>query len=218
MPILPPTLRRRTLPLVGALVPLIVLVVILLTSSAHVKGSLGRWTCRMSWMSPSYIQLRGAEEPSDWAGRWRLFLYREQGWDGDPTVRVARHLPSATGRTTDSLILLYSRSQPNGLPVLYIPGNAGSYQQARSIASSAAHQFWAQPYVPEPSFAERGIRPLDIFTGAALYRDPMSLTTFSDSALDLSNTQSTSTRRCQPFMGRRSWLSRTTSPRAFRIS
>jgi hypothetical protein len=57
--------------------------------------------------------------------------------------------------------------QPERLPVLYIPGNAGSYQQARSIASSAAHQFYARPFVPAPSFAERGIRPLDVFTGAA---------------------------------------------------
>ena len=86
MPVLPPALRRRPPPLILALVPLVALVLVLLASSAHVTGSLGRWTCRMSWMSPSYVLLRGVEEPSDWAGRWRLFLYREQGWQGDEAV------------------------------------------------------------------------------------------------------------------------------------
>lgn len=31
--------------------------------------------------------------------------------------------------------------QPRGMPVLFIPGNSGSFKQVRSIASSAAHQF-----------------------------------------------------------------------------
>ena len=42
-----------------------------------------------------------------------MYLYREQGWDTDET---------------------------NGQPVLFIPGNAGSYQQVRSIGSLLARQ------------------------------------------------------------------------------
>lgn len=69
------------------------------------RTGLGRWGCEMSWMTPSYrlIPFR----PS----RYRLYLYREQGWDNET---------------------------PTGRPVLFIPGNAGSYQQVRSIASYAA--------------------------------------------------------------------------------
>ena len=68
------------------------------------RDSIGSWGCEMSWMTPSYSLVPTA--PS----RYRLYLYREQGWDG----------------------------QPRGRPVLFIPGNAGSYQQVRSIASLAA--------------------------------------------------------------------------------
>jgi hypothetical protein len=97
MLVLPAAFRRRPPPLVLALGPLVALVLVLVASSAHVAGSLGRWTCRMSWMSPSYILLPGVEEPSDWAGRWRLYLYREQGWDGDQTVRPRVQLKPTTG-------------------------------------------------------------------------------------------------------------------------
>jgi hypothetical protein len=31
---------------------------------------------------------------------------------------------------------------PAAQPILFIPGNAGSFKQVRSMASSAAHQFW----------------------------------------------------------------------------
>lgn len=51
----------------------------------------------------------------------------------------------------------------NGNPVLFIPGNAGSSHQARSIASSAARQFYASPGVVNAEFATS--RSADIFTG-----------------------------------------------------
>ncbi|WVO15285.1 trimethyllysine dioxygenase [Cryptococcus depauperatus] len=75
----------------------------------------GSWGCEMSWMSPSYKQLEWSEKQSD---PYNLYLYREQGLD------IESHL--------------------SGHPVLFIPGNAGSYQQVRSIASSAAKQFHEQ--------------------------------------------------------------------------
>jgi PGAP1-like protein len=56
----------------------------------------------------------------------------------------------ATSRATDGL-------QRRGLPVLFIPGNAGSSRQVRSIASSAARQHQQ----------ERALgKPLDFFTGS----------------------------------------------------
>ncbi|GHJ84302.1 hypothetical protein NliqN6_0704 [Naganishia liquefaciens] len=87
-------------------------------SYLDIQADLGRWGCRMSWMSPNYVRLAG---PSGSAVRglerkYGLWLYREGG--------------------------LQSDVQPRGMPVLFIPGNSGSFKQVRSIASSAAHQFY----------------------------------------------------------------------------
>jgi len=55
--------------------------------------------------------------------------------------------------------------QPSGAPVLFIPGNAGSSHQVRSIASSATRQYFSSPYVISPDFSSRSptSKPLDIF-------------------------------------------------------
>lgn len=43
----------------------------------------------MSWMSPSYIQLP-IKDRGGWEDQWRLFLYREKGWDVNQTVGPSR--------------------------------------------------------------------------------------------------------------------------------
>lgn len=53
----------------------------------------------------------------------------------------------------------------DSLPVLFLPGNAGSARQVRSIASSATRQYFSSPYVVSDAFESRGVKPLDIFTG-----------------------------------------------------
>lgn len=52
------------------------------------------------------------------------------------------------------------------VPVLFIPGNAGSSHQVRSIASSATRQYYSSPYVVASDFASRSLKPLDFFAGA----------------------------------------------------
>ncbi|CAE6396241.1 unnamed protein product [Rhizoctonia solani] len=92
--------------------------------------------CRMSWMSPSYI-VQGDLNTS-WtplARRYSLLLYREVGWDSE---------------------------QPNGRPVLFIPGNAGSSHQVRSIASSAARQIYSTPHVRSTDIPAN-VEPLDLY-------------------------------------------------------
>ncbi|GMM29360.1 Bst1 protein [Martiniozyma asiatica (nom. inval.)] len=62
-------------------------------------------------MSPQYFRINGLDEShSPLAAKYSLYLYREQGHSSDL----------------------------NGTPILFIPGNAGSYKQVRSIASLAA--------------------------------------------------------------------------------
>ncbi|XP_052071301.1 GPI inositol-deacylase-like isoform X3 [Mytilus californianus] len=75
--------------------------------------------CLMTYMfeMPEYIQLPLGKRLKENYPRYRLFIYGEG--------QYARKLES-------------KRKVPvNGVPVLFIPGNAGSYRQARSLASVA---------------------------------------------------------------------------------
>lgn len=111
----------------------------------------------MSYMSPSYLaqpQFNTSWTPLD--KRYSLLLYREVGWEDDEVSSF-----SVSPFSLDERI-----DQPRGVPVLFIPGNAGSAHQIRSIASSATRQYYASPYIPSPDFTSRGIKPLDFFAGA----------------------------------------------------
>ncbi|KAG6841827.1 hypothetical protein C0991_006234 [Blastosporella zonata] len=106
-------------------------------ATVDITDNLSPQGCRMSWMSPSYIVQ--SDFNASWtplAKRYSLSLYREVGWE--PT-------------------------EIQGTPVLFIPGNAGSSHQVRSIASSAARQFYNSPYAVAPEFASRSLKALDIF-------------------------------------------------------
>lgn len=96
----------------------------------------------MSWMSASYLLQPGFDTTwSPLAARYSLWLYREVGWD--PVQQ--------SGQRRDSL------------PVLFIPGNAGSSHQVRSIASSATRQYYSSPYIISPAFERSQLKPLDFF-------------------------------------------------------
>ncbi|GAA6061257.1 hypothetical protein JCM10212_000698 [Sporobolomyces blumeae] len=112
-----------------------------LARPAYPPGSLpddargdGSGSCRMSYMSPSYLHLATFDKERTRLGNgpWGLYLYREAGWDQDP------------GRTDDqgneSLEL-------TGTPVVFVPGNAGSFRQVRSLASAATRTFFELPGV-----------------------------------------------------------------------
>lgn len=71
--------------------------------------------CRMSRMWPSYMRYH-APSPVGLDAKYKLYLYREAPPGSTP--------PPPTGR-----------------PALFVPGNAGSYGQVRSVASSSHHLF-----------------------------------------------------------------------------
>ena len=50
--------------------------------------------------------------------------------------------------------------------MLFIPGNAGSSHQVRSIASSATRQYYSNPYEVAHDFHSKALKPLDFFAGA----------------------------------------------------
>ncbi|KAM0199594.1 hypothetical protein ACHAPA_006905 [Fusarium lateritium] len=94
--------------------------------------------CRMSYMRPSYVRFTEFDtEHTRFATKYSLYLYREQGVE-----------------PVDKLL---------GIPVLFIPGNAGSYKQVRPIASEAANYFHNN-LQHDHGALDAGIRSLDFFT------------------------------------------------------
>ena len=98
--------------------------------------------CVMSRMSPTYIKLSGFDtEHTRFATKYSLYLYREEGVDE------------------------YSRDNIGlrGAPVLFLPGNAGSYKQVRSLSSEASRYF--HEHIKRDQKAMRsGVSSLDFFT------------------------------------------------------
>ncbi|KAJ8698746.1 GPI inositol deacylase [Pleurotus ostreatus] len=110
-------------------------------ATLDISTSLSPQGCQMSYMSPSYVLQTGFDKRwSNLAGRYSLYLYREVAWDDGKL--------------------------PSGIPVLFIPGNAGAAGQVRSIASSATRQYFQRPGVVADEFEtgwKRGVKPLDFF-------------------------------------------------------
>ncbi|RCK56581.1 GPI inositol-deacylase [Candida viswanathii] len=102
--------------------------------------------CDMVWMWPSYARVTAFDEThSKHSSRYGLYLYREQGKDREPNENED-HEGFKTLLT--------------GVPVLFIHGNAGSYEQVRSIAARCAEMFYEgniQEKYPEA-------RNIDFFT------------------------------------------------------
>ncbi|KAL2435281.1 GPI inositol-deacylase [Exophiala dermatitidis] len=129
----------RPLTLVTTAVALLFLSLILRSSLKHQVDPQG---CIMSMMSPTYIKLSGFDtEHSRFATKYSLYLYREEGVDE---------------YTQDNIGL-------RGAPVLFIPGNAGSYKQVRSLSSEASRHFH-NVLRHDANAIKGGVRPLDFFT------------------------------------------------------
>ncbi|KAF3986015.1 hypothetical protein FT663_04299 [Candidozyma haemuli var. vulneris] len=85
--------------------------------------------CRTVSMYPSYARIRSFDEShTKFASKYSLWLYRESGKD---TV------PKKEGEGFQAL---------DGIPILFIPGNAGSYRQVRSIAAETS-VLWFDPNI-----------------------------------------------------------------------
>ncbi|KAI5954720.1 BST1 [Candida theae] len=79
-------------------------------------------SCRPVWMYPSYIKIHSFDQShTKYASKYSIYLYREQGRDKEP--------PESSGGDNIASMEL------EGVPVLFIPGNAGNHRQVRSIAA-----------------------------------------------------------------------------------
>ncbi|VUG17932.1 DEBR0S2_19570g1_1 [Brettanomyces bruxellensis] len=98
-------------------------------SFRQAPGGCDAGKCRGVYMSPAYARVDGFDGThTRFASKYSLYLYREQGKD---------RLPDGPGGLGGGFRL-------TGTPVLFIPGNAGSYKQVRSIAAEAAAQFYGE--------------------------------------------------------------------------
>ena len=94
--------------------------------------------CAMSYMRPAFTRYSDFDtEHTRFASKYSLYLYREGGVDEDTRVK--------------------------GIPVLFIPGNAGSYKQVRPIAAEAAH-YYHDVLRTDDAAKAHGKAPLDVFS------------------------------------------------------
>ncbi|KAK7725693.1 GPI inositol deacylase [Botryosphaeria dothidea] len=94
--------------------------------------------CDMSRMWAAFVKYDDFDtEHTRFASKYSLYMYREGGIDEDTRVK--------------------------GVPVLFIPGNAGSYKQVRSLAAEAAYHFHDH-IQNEPDALADGKRALDFFS------------------------------------------------------
>ncbi|THX83273.1 PGAP1-domain-containing protein [Aureobasidium pullulans] len=94
--------------------------------------------CNMSYMLSAFAKYTDFDtEHTRFATKYSLYLYREAGIDQDTRVK--------------------------GIPVLFIPGNAGSYKQVRSLAAEAAN-YYHDVLQHDAQAQQDGKRPFDFFS------------------------------------------------------
>lgn len=107
-------------------------------------------SCRGVYMSPAYARVYGFDEThTPYASKYSLYLYREQNKDPMPAENDESDLGGSISASSHHDYHPGSAHAPHsshfhltGTPVLFIPGNAGSFRQVRSIAAEAATQFY----------------------------------------------------------------------------
>lgn len=101
--------------------------------------------CRIVYMGPSYARITAFDEShTKFASKYSLYLYREQGRDPLPDENEGfSHL--------------------GGIPILFIPGNAGSYRQVRSIAAETSDLYFDH-YLGQSDNLNPNARNYDFFT------------------------------------------------------
>ncbi|KAJ2162574.1 GPI inositol deacylase [Coemansia sp. RSA 552] len=109
-----------------------------LTAHSYFYGQPDAPNCAMSYSRPRYIeQTEFGRSWTRYSAKYKLFLYREGGFDAHDT--------------------------PYRIPVLFVPGNAGSHKQVRSIASSTSAAF-VHLIDKDPEAVKQGQIGYDFFT------------------------------------------------------
>ena len=119
------------------IVAMIALLVTAVCLDAYFLRSRDPVGCLMSYMRPEYIRMVDFDHRKTKFGRkYTLYLYKDRSYS------------VSTG--------------PEGTPVIFIPGNAGSHKQIRSLASESATEFWKSRQSHKSATAD--LMPFDFFT------------------------------------------------------
>lgn len=122
---------------------------------AILKSNHAESGCRMAFMNPKYIPHNHVQ--SKHSDTYGLYLYRDRRWNVLDSVTVGSNRPY--------LLFTNALLKPDGVPVLFIPGNAGSYKQARSIAAELSKQYYTDYDQPNSYLMSQHIPLPDLWTG-----------------------------------------------------
>ncbi|KAJ2351209.1 GPI inositol deacylase, partial [Coemansia sp. RSA 2618] len=124
---------------IGTLCLLLAAVVVGLTTAySYFHGQTDVSNCAMSYSRPRYIeQTEFGRSWTRYSAKYKLYLYREGGFD--------------------------VHNEPFRIPVLFVPGNAGSHKQVRSIAAQSASAF-VKRVGKSPELVDQGCVGYDFFT------------------------------------------------------
>lgn len=134
----PPRPTRPRIPL-PILVPLLIVILVPLGAawrkilSPEFAGGPNR--CAMTYMNPAYFPVPGLNASSN-EGNYAVWLYRERGAVGLTPDAAMASVGSGGGSGCGTQVWKTGRSVPG----LFVPGNAGSYRQVRSVASETARR------------------------------------------------------------------------------
>ncbi|KAF9157031.1 GPI inositol deacylase [Linnemannia schmuckeri] len=102
-----------------------------------------------------------------YAGKYNLLLYRDGDYD-DPLLSPLNHINIGSSLvtqigSTEWAVDKSVKIRPTGVPALFIPGNAGSAKQVRSMAKEAARYYY-ETLPREQGSRAAGSKPIDFFT------------------------------------------------------
>lgn len=116
--------------------------------------------CTMTFMQPSYYRLLGLRpEQTKLALKYSLLLYRDE-YDYVPQVEHGKIIQT---KENEWSIDEDAKLRPTGVPALFIPGNAGSAKQVRSMAKEAS-KYYYQTLGGKNHARKPSSRPLDFYS------------------------------------------------------
>ncbi|KAG0309416.1 GPI inositol deacylase [Dissophora globulifera] len=117
----------------------------------------------MTYMYPSYYKLLDFDqERTPLAGKYGLMLYKHNH-AGEPPLTWDNRLLTQVGEY-DYTVAKSAKMRLRGIPALFIPGNAGSARQVRSVATEAWRYFYETAPAMHDGSREPWSKPIDFFT------------------------------------------------------
>ena len=112
-------------------------IIIFAITQAFLSRQLDPKGCDIPWTRPTYIEFKDFDtEHTRFATKYHLYMLRDGSYDEDAKVK--------------------------GVPVLFIPGNAGSFKQGRILAFEALEQFH-NGILQDSQALKEGVTSMDLF-------------------------------------------------------